>query len=112
MDSDFYRKYDFKYPEIGICMENTTGPTVKIFIPIATPTLSNADTYDNKDMFLKTSNIVSDMTSINIEACTTSNYITMRLPSDIESLDKGDQVIIVFIGGDINKPAILRRYEQ
>ena len=92
-------------------MEDTKGPKVKIYIPVATPTLRSDELYDDEDMFLKIDNIVSDTTSMNIEPCVTSNYITMTLPSDIESLNKGDKVILVFIGGDINKPAILRRYE-
>ena len=112
MDSNFYQTFDFKYPEIGVCMEDTVGPTAKVFIPIATPTLPSIQCYDNKDLFFKIDNIVSDTTSMYITACISSNYITMKLPSDIKSLSKGDKVILIFIGGDINKPAILRRYEE
>lgn len=114
MTSDFYKEGDteFKYPEIGICMEKTNGPKVKIAIPIATPTLPLEQAYDNKDLAISTSNIVSDKTAMYISPCTVSNYITMNLPDDIKSLNKGDKVILIFIGGDINKPTILRRYED
>lgn len=114
MTSDFYKEAntDFKYPEIGICMEKTNGPKVKIAIPIATPTLPLDQAYDNKELAISTSNIISDKTAMYISPCTISNYITMTLPIDIKSLDKGDKVILIFIGGDINKPSILRRYED
>lgn len=112
MNKDFYNKIDYQYPEIGICMEDTTGPTVKIAIPIATPTLPLDIVYDNKDLYTDTQNIVSDTTAMYISPCTTSNYITINLPSDIESLKKGDKVILIFIGGDLNSPAILRRYDN
>lgn len=111
MNKDFYNKIDFRYPEIGICMEDTIGPTVKISIPIATPTLPTDIVYDNKDLTISTQNIVSDTTSMYISPCTISNYITINLPSDIKSLKKGDKVILLFIGGDLNSPIILRRYD-
>lgn len=112
MNKDFYSNIDFKYPEIGVCMEDTTGPDVKISIPIATPTLPMDIAYDNKDLSISTQNIVSDLTAMYISPCTTSNYITMKLPSEIESLKKGDKVILLFIGGDLNSPVILRRYDN
>lgn len=112
MNKDFYSNIDFKYPEIGVCMEDTTGPNVKISIPIATPTLPIDIAYDNKDLSISTQNIVSDLTAMYISPCTTSNYITMKLPSEIESLKKGDKVILLFIGGDLNSPVILRRYDN
>ena len=111
MNKDFYNKIDYIYPEIGICMEDTEGPDVKIAIPIATPTLPTDILYDNKDLPVNIQNIVSDTTSMYIAPCTTSNYITIKLPSDIGSLKKGDKVILIFIGGDLNSPVILRRYD-
>lgn len=114
MDRAFYKNEDtdFKYPEIGICMENTKGDgKVKIFIPIATPTLPRDDIYDNRDLSIPLYNIVSDTTSMDIFPCTISNYITMNLPENIESLSAGDKVVLIFIGGDINKPVIIGRYQ-
>ncbi len=112
MNKDFYNKIDYIYPEIGICMEDTEGPDVKIAIPIATPTLPTDIAYDNKDLSVDTQNIVSDTTPMYIAPCITSNYITIKLPSEIESLKKGDKVILIFIGGDVNSPVILRRYDN
>ena len=112
MDKSFYKEQniDFKYPEIGICMEYTEGPYVKIGIPVATPTLSLHAPYDQKELFNSTSNIVSNIDSMHVTACTESNYITMRLPPQIPYLDAGDKVVLNFIGGDINTPFISRRY--
>src|SRR5699024_6440060 len=109
MNKDFYNEIDYIYTEIGICMEDTEGPEVKIAIPIATPTLPTDIAYDNKDLSVDTQNIVSDTTPMYIAPCITSNYITIKLPSEIESLKKGDKVILIFIGGDVNSPVILRR---
>lgn len=112
MDKSFYNEanIDFKYPEIGICMESTEGPEVKISIPIATPTLPLDVPYDQKELLPSTRNILSDTSTMNIEQCTESNYITMKLPEDISSLSRGDKVVLGFIGGDINVPFISRRY--
>lgn len=112
MDSGFYRgsRIDFKYPEIGICIEDTKDKFAKIAIPIATPTLPMDKPYDNKDLEPSLLNILSDTKSLDISPCIESNYITMKLPDDIESLSKGDKVILIFIGGDINCPVILRRW--
>ena len=114
MNTNFYSDgtIDLRYPEIGICMEDTTGPYAKIAIPIATPTLPLDQAYDNIDLAISTQNIVSNTESMYITPCTTSNYISIKLPSNMTSLSRGDNVILIFIGGDINKPVILRWYED
>ena len=48
---------------------------------------------------------------MDIGPCTVSNYITINLPDYIESLKKDDKVILLFIGGDLNKPVIIGRYQ-
>lgn len=103
---------DFKYPEIAICMEDTTGSTAKICIPAATPILPMDQMYDNKDLYINTNNIVSDKTAIWVSPCTESNYINITLPPDIGSLKKGDKVLVMFMNGDVNWPFILRRYYE
>lgn len=114
MDRSFYsnENTDFKYPEIGICLEDSINGTIKMFIPIATPTLSRDAAYDTKDLNIPTRNIISDKSSMDFKRCTISNYISMKVPSFIGDLKKGDKVILVFIGGDINKPTIIGRYEE
>ena len=110
MTNDFYNQLDFKYPEIAVCMEDTDGPTAKIFIPIATPTLSNSLTYDTKGLPLNLSNIKSTgINKGNISRVTETNYIEMKLPDD-QPAKKGDKFIIVFIGGNVNNGVLLGRY--
>ena len=110
MTNDFYNQLDFKYPEIAVCMEDTDGPTAKIFIPIATPTLSDSLIYDTKGLPLNLSNIKSTgINKGNISRVTESNYIEMKLPDD-QPAKKGDKFIIVFIGGNVNNGVLLGRY--
>lgn len=112
MTNDFYNQLDFKYPEIAICMEDTNGPMAKIFIPIATPTLSSNLTYDTKGLPLNLSNIKSTgINKGNITRVTESNYIEMQLPDDMPA-KKGDKFIIAFIGGNVNDGVLIRRYNN
>lgn len=112
MNSGFYGKnIDFAYPEIAICLEDTIGPMAKIFVPIATPTLPHSVAYDNKGFKLYMDNIISDTTTLFVQPCTESNYIELRLPDD-KGAKKDDKFIIVFIGGDVNKPTLIGRYNE
>lgn len=113
MTSDFYNgQPDFRYPEIAICMEDTDGPTAKIFIPVATPTLSSSLCYDTKGLPLTITNIKSNnINKGNISRITESNYIEMKLP-DSEPAKKGDKFVIVFIGGDVNNGVLIGRYNS
>lgn len=112
MNKDFYNKnVDFMYPEIAICLEDTEGPTAKIFIPIATPLLSKNIAYNNKNLVKPTTNIVSDASTMYIDACTESNYIEMKLPDD-KPAKKGDKFIVIFIGGDVNRGVLTGRYNE
>lgn len=112
MNSSFYNNSpDFKYPEIAICMEDSVGQTAKFFIPIATPMLSKNTIYDNKSLAKRTTNIVSDHSSMYIEPCIESNYIELKLPENTIA-KKGDKFIIAFIGGDVNNGSIIGRYNK
>lgn len=112
MNTDFYKSnYDFKYHEIAICLEDTDGPYAKIFIPIITPTLSHNIAYDTTDGPVNLDNIISDTSSSYITPCTESNYITLRLPDD-KPAKANDKFLVVFIGGNVNHPVLIRRYEE
>ena len=112
MIDSFYNdsKTDFKYPEIGICMESSDEDFIKISIPIATPTLPLDEAYDNYDLPVKKTNLVSPTSTLNIKSCCCSNYITVRKPDTMDKVNKGDKVILLFIGGNINNPVIIGRY--
>lgn len=112
IDSFFSNNHtDFKYPEIGICV-GVLDDTIKLSLPIATPTLPMTTPYDYSDGDVKTNNIVSSKSRLNIHSCNTSNYIVVKKPSCIDNIHDGDKVVVVFIGGDVNNPVIIGRYDE
>ena len=107
--TEFYKNLDLRYPELAICMEDCTN-IGKFFIPILFPLLNNDQIQENTDLNISTRNIKSDIGNLNIGKCTTVNYIELKLPLHVPIAKKGDKFVIVFIGGDINKPCLLGRY--
>ena len=109
-DFEFYQNLELKFPEFAICIEDSKDGVAKFFIPILTPTLDKNIPYDKKELNVNTRNIVNDVSSMNIEACTYSNYLSLKLPHQDKSCKKGDKFVVIFIGGDPNKPYLLGRY--
>lgn len=122
-DFEFYQDLDLRYPELAICLEDSVNGVAKFYIPVLTPVLDSSTPYDETDNNVSKSNILSDTSSMEINACTSSNYIELRLPNiEIHSIDndgvtskqgscvKGDTFVVIFIAGDPNKPYILGRY--
>ena len=122
-DFEFYQNLDLRYPELAICIEDSVDGVAKFYIPVLTPMLESNNPYDITDIGINKSNILSDSSSMEIGTCINSNYLELRLPS-MQYIDpktdkiitmtgscvKGDIFVIVFIGGDPNKPYILGRY--
>ena len=124
-DFEFYQDLDLRYPELAICLEDSYGGIAKFYIPVLTPMLDSDSPYDITDHYISKSNILSNTTSMEIKACTTSNYLELRIPKlqikednnsdDIvlsSSCKKGEIFVVVFIGGDPNKPFIIGRYKN
>ena len=113
-DFEFYQDLDLRYPEIAICIDAIDRYTGKFYIPVLTPILDGDKPYDITDININKNNILSDSSSMDITACTTSNYLILSVPNPddyITSSDMiGDKFVIVFIGGDPNKPVLLGRY--
>ena len=109
-DFEFYQNLDLRYPEFAICLEDSKDGIAKFYIPVLTPILEGDKPYDNKDIHVSKSNILNDSSSMEINVCTSSNYIELRLPNNDNTCVKGDTFVIVFVGGDPNKPFILGRY--
>lgn len=107
---EFYQNLDLRYPELAICLEDSVDGIAKFYIPVLTPLLDGETPYDTTDINISKSNILSNSSSMEINACTTSNYIELRLPKTDNSCVKGDTFVIMFLCGDINKPFILGRY--
>lgn len=111
MNMDYYSNHSYNNIEIAICLEVNEN-TGKFYVPALTPFLDGDKPYDEKDPPSSTSNIISGVGSMDVEPCTTSNYIVLDIPEYINSLSEGDKVTITFVGGDINKPIILGRYNK
>lgn len=132
-DFEFYQDLDLRYPELAICIEDSVDGIAKFYIPVLTPILDSSEPYDITDINVNKSNILSDTSSMEINACTSSNYLELRLPGKefmMSSLNstkddihntrttitdpcfKGDMFVVVFIGGDPNKPVIIGRYHN
>ena len=130
-DFEFYQNLDLRYPELAICIEDSVDGIAKFYIPVLTPILESDKPYDITDINISKSNILSDTSSMEINECTSSNYLELRLPSKefmmssfnstnnsidntrtpiTDSCSKGDIFVVVFIGGDPNKPVIIGRY--
>lgn len=114
MNTSYYQLHTYNQLEMVVCLEdvedakNNKG---KFFIPAFTPFLDNSAPYDKKDPPTSTANIISGTHGLDIERCTMSNYIELKIPEYIDSVKRGDKFVISFIGGDINKPYIIGRYE-
>lgn len=108
--NNFYDELDLKYPEIAICIEDTETNIGKFMIPILTPMLNITEPYIKKhDEFEKTNIINGD--DIKASPVNLTNYIEMKLPKGYNAAKKDDKFIVVFIGGDINKPVLIGGYE-
>lgn len=114
MNTSYYKLHTYNQLEMAVCLEDISdtsiSPSGKFFIPAFTPTLDSSEPYDKKDPPYSTSNIVSGTHGLDIDKCTMSNYIMLKLPEYIKSVEYGDKFVISFIGGDINKPYIVGRY--
>lgn len=110
-DFEFYQDLDLRYPELAICIGKTDSRYIaKFFIPILTPTLDKDKPYDITDINISKSNILSDSSSMDITACTSSNYLELNIPDSVTDIEIGDKCVVIFVGGDPNKPVILGRY--
>ena len=108
--------------ELGIAMDDFTyGSTVRLQMPALTP-FTNSNNAVSDERSINTSNILNrDADKLQYTPCKTSNYIDVYIPEELYRYrnlcskvltykgHKGEQFIVSFIGGDINKPVIVRR---
>lgn len=111
-DFEFYQNLELKYPEFAICIEDSEPESglAKFYIPVLTPMLESEESYDEEDLNVSTSNIINDSSSMELNGCTVSNYLELHLPDSKATCHKGDKFVVVFVGGDPNKPFLLGRY--
>lgn len=109
INTNYYASHNYNMLEMAICLEVIDNKG-KFYIPALTPFLDGSEPYDKQDDLISTSNILSDTKCLDIEPCTTSNYILIAIPDHINNISANDKFVISFIGGDINKPYIIGRY--
>ena len=114
--SDFYKDLDLKYPEIAITLEKFnkySDATVLCSIPVLMPFMQNsADRID-------TGNIENKINNLGIRPCIIHKGMYIKInreysqycPADeFGRVPAGQKFIVVFVGGDIDKPRVIGRY--
>lgn len=108
---EFLKDPTYGYPEVGICLEDTTDCYCKMYIPNVTPFVEHENAFDKKDTTYQTKTIKSlNKNKLNISPCTESNYVSLHLPDTVTKASKGDRFILGFVNADVNKPFIIGRY--
>ena len=116
MNTNYYQDKRFEYPEIAVAMEDFYYKGKgKFFIPILFPELTSKVPYSNETSRGSISNIVNYNKRHGIKNVVVSNYIELTVPEYISEhikdesnmIKEGTEFIIVFIGGEINKPRII-----
>ena len=114
--SDFYKELDLKYPEIAITLQSFNkynDSTVLCSIPVLMPFMQN-----NTER-INTGNIENKVNNLGIGPCTIHKGMYLKInrehsqncPSDTYgNVSAGQKFIVVFVGGDIDKPRIIGRY--
>lgn len=109
--------------ETAIALEDFIyGEKTKVTIPALLPILDDSKPIETTH-YLSNRNIINkDKSELRVTKCTKCNYIELIIPKDLcpclgidpncnHKGSKGQKFIVNFVGGDINKPIIYRRYE-
>ena len=116
MNTNYYQDKRFEYSEVAVVIEDFYYEgTGKFFIPILFPELSSDVPYNNIASKGSTANIINYNTRHGIKNVTVSNYIELKVPKYIaefikdeyNTIKKGTEFIIVFVGGEVNNPKII-----
>lgn len=108
--------------EIGIAMEDFTyGGYVKLQLPSLTPFV-NPSTPLSDIRTINTSNILNmNPENLQFTPCQSNNFLEISVPEELYRYKnyhdkiptykgyRGEKFLVSFIGGDINKPVIVRR---
>ena len=114
--SDFYKDLDLKYPEIAITLESFnkySDATVLCSIPVLMPFMQNSADRIN------TGNIENKVNNLSIGPCMIHRGTYIKINKEYSQncpansngdVPAGQKFIVVFVGGDIDKPRIIGRY--
>lgn len=114
--SKIYNTSTMIFTEIAIALDDFIyGENAKITIPALLP-MVNKDEPTNTVSYLNNSIIINKhKDELYVDKCIKSNYIDLYVPKELSPDNtykgyKGQKFVVNFIGGDINKPFIYRRY--
>lgn len=97
---------------IAICAKTMTEPGYgDFYIPALTPFLDMSVPYIKTDRAISKKNLINDRDIMDISPCQTTNYISLKVPNN-EILNKGDKFLVMFLENDIQKPLLIRRYDD
>ena len=116
MDSNFFQNKEMHYNELGVVLEDFNyTKKAKVYIGVLLPEIQGNSPINNKIVRGSTSNILNKTGSQGITSAQVSNYVELLVPryigetlkNDRDIIKKGTQLLISFIGGEINKPVVV-----
>ena len=108
MNNNFYEEQEFKYTEVATVLSKDDGK-VKLFLNTITPELSSGKAKKKKKSKGSVKKILNKSVKSNIKAVTVANYVTVPEPEHIK-VNKGDEVLVAFTGGELRYPRIIGMY--
>lgn len=115
--SKIYNTTTINSTEIAIALTDFTyGSNVKVIIPALLPLVDKTEPTDTVS-YVSNSNIINkNKDELRTSKCIKSNYIDLYVPKELSPDSSliglsGQKFIVNFVGGDINKPFIYRRYD-
>lgn len=116
MDSNFFQNKEMHYNELGVVLEDFYyTEKAKVYIGVLLPEIQGNSPINNNIVRGSTSNILNKTGSQGITSAQVSNYVELLVPryigetlkNNINIIKKGTQLLISFIGGEINKPVVV-----
>lgn len=117
MKSD-YLGTDMSYSEMIVTLENFNfNSKVKCSIPSLMPFLSKSEITNDINRPNHMNIMNTNISILGIGKCTSCNYIEVYIPDTFDISGKGigkkgDEFVIIFIGGNINKYTVIGRYNK
>lgn len=121
MNSQFYQNRDFSNIEIATVLEDFHYKSMgKFYLNTIIPELDKSGPYEISIPKESTSHIINYNSKHGVQGLTESNYVLLHLPSyllpevvtrpDGVTVVKNQQVLVAFVGGEVNNPRIIGAY--
>ena len=106
MDSNFFQNKEMHYNELGVVLEDFKyTEKAKVYIGVLLPEVQGNSPINNKIVRGSTSNTSAQVS--NYVELLVPRYIGETLKNNEDIIKKGTQLLISFIGGEINKPVVI-----